>query len=53
MPPELVGVLRAYQQAQEREQATAADMWLDHGVVFAQANGRPPEPRADWQEDAE
>jgi site-specific recombinase XerD len=25
-------------------------MWHDHGVVFAQENGRPLDPRADWQE---
>jgi integrase len=50
LPPELVTVLRAHQQAQERERGTAADMWHDHGVVFAQENGRPLDPRADWQE---
>jgi len=50
LPPELVTVLGAHQQAQERERATAADLWQDHGVVFAQANGRLLDPRADWQE---
>jgi site-specific recombinase XerD len=28
----------------------AANLWQEHGVVFAQENGRPVDPRADWQE---
>jgi hypothetical protein len=50
LPPELVAILRAHQSVQELERAKAEDLWEDHGVVFAQENGRPIDPKADWQE---
>ena len=28
----------------------AASLWQNHDIVFAQENGRPIDPRADWQE---
>jgi len=37
-------------EAQQLERETAANLWQEHGVVFAQENGRPVDPRADWQE---
>ena len=50
LPPELVAILRAHKTAQEPERANAEDLWEDHDVVFAQENGRPIDPKADWQE---
>lgn len=50
LPPELVAILTAHREVQELERDLAANLWQDHGVVFAQENGRPVDPRADWQE---
>ncbi|GAA5036548.1 site-specific integrase [Actinopolymorpha pittospori] len=50
LPPELVPVLQAHRAWQEREQVTAANLWEDHDLVFAQANGRPIDHRDDWEE---
>jgi site-specific recombinase XerD len=47
---ELVRVLRAHRAQQNRQRLAAASLWEDFGVVFAQENGRPLDPRADWQE---
>ena len=50
LPPELAAVLRAHRVAQSRERLAAANVWEDHDLVFAQENGRPIDPRADWRE---
>ncbi len=41
---------REHRAQQNRERFAAANVWEDSGVVFAQENGRPLDPRADWQE---
>ena len=50
LPSPLVRALRAHRAQQNRERLAAANLWEDSGVVFAQENGRPLDPRADWQE---
>jgi hypothetical protein len=50
MPPELIAILTAHQKVQVLERDAAANLWQDHDVVFSQENGRPIDPRADWQE---
>lgn len=45
----LLGQLRAQRAAQNAERLAAGDQWLDHDVIFAQPNGKPIDPRADWQ----
>jgi site-specific recombinase XerD len=50
LPPELVAVLRAHKAAQNRERLAAANVWDNHEVVFAMPDGKPVDPRADWQE---
>jgi integrase len=50
LPRELAAVLRAHRVAQSRERLAAANVWEDHDLVFAQENGRPVDPRADWRE---
>jgi integrase len=50
LPPELVAILTAHRKLQEVERDAAANLWQDHGLVFAHENGRPVDPRADWQE---
>ena len=49
VPWPLVKRLRAHRAQQKRERLAAANVWEDFGVVFAQENGRPLDPRADWQ----
>ena len=46
----LAGFLRAHRAEQARERLTAGNMWEDSDLVFCQPNGRPVDPRADWQE---
>ena len=46
----LVAELRAHRASQNRERLAAAGIWEDHDVVFAQENGRPLDPRADWRQ---
>ncbi len=43
-------MLQAHREWQERERVTAANVWEDHDLVFAQPNGRPVDPRDDWEE---
>jgi integrase len=50
LPPELIAVLRAQRRAQARERMAAANVWEDHDLVWCQENGRPVDPRADWQQ---
>ena len=50
LAPELADMLRAHRTAQKRERLAAANVWEDHDLVFAQADGKPIDPRRDWQE---
>jgi site-specific recombinase XerD len=50
VPSPPVRILRAHRAQQNRQRLAAANLWEDFGVVFAQENGRPLDPRADWQE---
>jgi integrase len=50
LPPELAAPLRSQWIAQREERLAAANLWQDHGLVFAQPDGRPLDPRDDWQE---
>ncbi|HSV67564.1 MAG TPA: tyrosine-type recombinase/integrase [Mycobacteriales bacterium] len=50
LPAPLVDALRAHRAAQHTERLKAGTSWEDHGLVFAQPNGRPIDKRADWRE---
>lgn len=50
IPPELVPLLRAHRAVQLAERLHAGSVWEDHDLLFAQANGRPIDPRDDWEE---
>lgn len=50
VPPELVVVLREHREAQVRERALAGRTWTEHDFVFCEADGKPIDPRHDWQE---
>ena len=49
LPMPLVEALRAHRLEQLEERLAAANVWEEHGLVFAQANGRPVDPGADWK----
>jgi integrase len=49
LPEVIANLLREHRQAQRRERMAAA-VWHDHDLVFCQANGKPLQPRADWEE---
>jgi integrase len=48
LPSQLVDALRAHRAEQERERAAADVAWEDHGLVFAQRDGRPIDRHSDW-----
>lgn len=50
VPAPLVSALRAHRVAQKRERLAAGQLWEEHDLVFCQPNGRPIDPRRDWEE---
>jgi integrase len=50
LPPELVTALKEHRDAQYLEKLDAGSEWQEHGLVFAQVDGRPVDPRGDWEE---
>ncbi|MET8862296.1 site-specific integrase [Nonomuraea sp. NPDC004580] len=50
LPPELLPILKAHRKRQREERIAAANVWEDHDLVFAQPNGRPIDPRDDWDD---
>ncbi len=47
LPAQLIEGLRSHRTAQLEERLKAGGEWRDHGLVFAQPNGKPIDPRAD------
>lgn len=50
IPPVFVPFLRDHRAAQEKMRATAGELWEEHHVVFSRPDGRPLDPRADYEE---
>lgn len=50
LPRPLVRALAAQRETQDLERTWATDWWAEQDMVFAQSDGRPIDPRADWQE---
>jgi integrase len=50
LPAPLVAVLRQHKTRQETERQAAGERWVEHDLVFGQPNGRPIDPREDWEE---
>jgi len=50
LPRQLADLLHAQWSAQIEERRRAGSAWHDLGLVFAQPNGLPVDPRADWGE---
>lgn len=52
-PPDpclLVRLLKLHRKEQERERATAAELWTETGYVFTTQTGKPLNPRCDYDE---
>jgi integrase len=49
-PRPLIARLRQHKIQQDAERLAAAEMWTDLDLVFCQPNGRPIDPRDDWEE---
>jgi integrase len=50
IPPPLIPVLRAQRAVQLRERLAAGQLWEENDLVFCQENGRPIDPRQDWDD---
>jgi integrase len=50
LPAELVPILRAHRTRQKTERLAAANIWDDHDLLFCQPNGKPIDPRDDWDD---
>ena len=48
LPGELVALLVKHREEQERERATAAQLWRDSGYVFTTPVGEPVNPNTDY-----
>ena len=45
LTPGMVAALKAHREAQNAERVKAANLWVEHGLVFCTEVGRPVEPR--------
>ncbi|MFW6695241.1 tyrosine-type recombinase/integrase [Streptomyces sp. MAR4 CNX-425] len=50
IPPPFIPHLREHKAQQEQARAAAGELWQEHDVLFARPDGRPLDPRADWEE---
>ncbi|WP_254549593.1 tyrosine-type recombinase/integrase [Catellatospora tritici] len=50
LPGPLLAALLEHQAAQAKEREIACDLWQEGGWMFAQATGKPTDPRADYKE---
>lgn len=50
IPPPFVPHLHAHREAQQEAKEAAGELWEEHDAVFARPDGRPLDPRADWEE---
>ncbi|MFE7115382.1 tyrosine-type recombinase/integrase [Streptomyces sp. NPDC057654] len=50
IPPPFVPYLREHKAQQDEARIAAGVDWEEHDVVFARPDGRPIDPRADWEE---
>ncbi len=50
LPAPLLAELEAHRARQAAERLHAGSHWQDHGLVFAQPNGKPLDPAGDWRD---
>ena len=48
LPPELIPILAAHRAEQQRQRMRAGAALEEHDLVFCQPDGRPIDPRHDW-----
>ena len=49
LPASLRRGLQTHRQEQQQEREYAAQAWQEHDLVFAQVDGKPIDPRAEWR----
>ncbi|MEV7644485.1 tyrosine-type recombinase/integrase [Streptomyces rubiginosohelvolus] len=50
IPAPFIPYLREHKEQQAAQQAAAGEEWQECGAVFTRPDGRPIDPRADWEE---
>lgn len=50
IPPPFIPHLREHKERQEEMRTAAGEEWQEHKAVFTRPDGRPIDPRADWEE---
>ncbi|MDX3523082.1 tyrosine-type recombinase/integrase [Streptomyces scabiei] len=50
IPPPFIPYLIEHRAQQAEARAAAGDEWQDHGALFTRPDGRPIDPRDDWEE---
>ncbi|MBW1603777.1 tyrosine-type recombinase/integrase [Streptomyces sp. JJ66] len=50
IPPPFIPYLRQHKEQQDATRAAAGELWQEHQAVFTRPDGRPLDPRDDWQE---
>lgn len=50
LPDQLVTLLTAHRATQDAERKHAGSVWVEGGWMFAQPDGRPIDPRSDWED---
>lgn len=50
IPPAFISLLSDHKAQQDEERQAAEETWEEHDVLFARPDGRPLDPRADWEE---
>ncbi|WP_218004765.1 tyrosine-type recombinase/integrase [Microtetraspora niveoalba] len=50
LPDELVPLLKGQQEAQDAEREAAGESWEENDLVYSRPDGRPIDPRHDWEE---
>lgn len=50
IPPPFIPYLREHQAQQQEARAAAGDAWEETKLVFTRPDGRPLDPRQDWEE---
>lgn len=49
LPQPLLAALHVHREQQEQERLAAQEAWEEHGLVFAQPDGRPIDNGSDWK----
>jgi hypothetical protein len=50
IPPPFIPYLREHREQQDEMRAAAGEVWQEHKAVFTRSDGRPLDPRQDWEE---